>query len=181
METGHASRLAAEQEQLADRMEEMAASGLRRMEVIEQRQNSRSAVVSGIAVIEDERPAQMQIRVSGLLAELGAPALSVRRLGKTPFYVVTPALEHEVHGLYSLSRTEAFCRRGIRFAALLTGEQQADHRMLAPLKFKRKAEGCTRVRLRNGRLLYEDVRGRFCSLSAAQVGKTRDGDAGLPG
>ncbi len=62
MESGHASRLAAQQEQLADRMEEMTASGLRRMEVIEQQQNSRSAVVSGIAIVEDERPAQMQIR-----------------------------------------------------------------------------------------------------------------------
>ncbi len=40
-ESGHASRVAAQQEQLANRMEEIdGASGLRRMEVLEQRQNS---------------------------------------------------------------------------------------------------------------------------------------------
>ncbi len=63
-------------------------------------------MLSGIAVVEDEVPAEMQVRVSGLLAERGAPALSMRQLSEKPLYVVTPALEHEVHGLYSLSKRE---------------------------------------------------------------------------
>ncbi len=121
-------------------MEEMAASKQRRMEVLAPWQNIRSAVVSGIDVAENEGLAQMQVRMSGLLTCLGAPALDVRRLGETPLYVVTPALEHEVHGIYFLSKTEEIYRRAIRFRELLTREQQASHSLLAPLKFKRRAE-----------------------------------------
>ncbi len=73
MEPGHASRAAAQPEQLVDFMGKMglAASGQRSMEVMEQQYNSRSAEVRGIAVAENEGPGQMQGRVSGLVAGLG--------------------------------------------------------------------------------------------------------------
>ena len=48
----------------------MAASGLRRMGVIDQRQNSRSAVASGAAIVKNEIQAHMQVGVSGLLDEV---------------------------------------------------------------------------------------------------------------
>jgi len=160
-------------EACADALEQERAVGRQCFEKTAQQLNSCSVVVRGITAVPDETPRQVQARLSDILThELGAPVVSAWRLGWGNLFILKCALPYEVHKMFDLQRTSAFKRRGITFSRMLTGQQQEDHRRLAPLMSRMRAEGCSDARLRDGRLRYTDTAGRPRVVHAAQVTDT---------